>query len=421
MKRSFDESAAAPATGAPAIGASSIGQPAAEYTMRMLLFNQHAGTFIGKGGANVKAVREASNCKININEPSVPGGERLVTISGAPLSINHAIDLILSKIEALKSPGEAAVQALAAAGAVAAVLANGSAAVASGASGASAADGGSAGDGAASSSADGGTSEPAFIQKPMQHSLKMSVSNQQIGALIGKGGSQIREFREGSGAQIKVEPPPPGQQLEWRSVTISGSKTEVVRAHQLVITKLASMPEDEGRASKFARQAPAPGAPAGYGAAPSPYAAAANPYAVGLYGYAPPPPGQYGQPMPPMPPAAPGSSAYLSYAGYSQPPPVPMPASSGPHGGGAVRLAPPMPTGGPDGETIQLVPSSLAGRLIGKGGSGIRELRESSRAQVKILADCEPGTDLRRVTVTGAPEAVQAALALIHAKLMLGP
>ena len=42
---------------------------------------------------------------------------------------------------------------------------------------------------------------------------------------------------------------------------------------------------------------------------------------------------------------------------------------------------------------------------------------EASGCQIKILSDCEPGTDQRRLTVHGAPEAMQLAVSLINQKL----
>jgi hypothetical protein len=57
----------------------------------------------------------------------------------------------------------------------------------------------------------------------------------------------------------------------------------------------------------------------------------------------------------------------------------------------------------------QLVPAPLIGNLIGKGGSAIREIRQLSGANIKISQGCEPGTEERKVTVSGAP--MQASLA----------
>ena len=105
------------------------------------------------------------------------------------------------------------------------------------------------------------------------------------------------------------------------------------------------------------------------------------------------------------------------------------------------------------------VPAILVGRLIGKGGSGIRELRDVSRAQIRILSECEPvwnkytcmigmdmhacdppscipdprlvvytpllcatqGTDQRKITCSGEPQAVQMAFSMIAQRLAQGP
>ena len=63
----------------------------------------------------------------------------------------------------------------------------------------------------------------------------------------------------------------------------------------------------------------------------------------------------------------------------------------------------------------------MAGRLIGKGGSGIREMRELSRASIRILTECEAGTDQRKILVSGESSAVQVALSMIQQRLAQGP
>jgi transcription antitermination factor NusA-like protein len=401
-------------------------------SLRHLLANLHAGTIIGKGGANVKAIRELSGCKVSIAEASMPGGDRLVTITGAPLSINRAVELILERIE--ESAGEAVAFATAAGGA------------------------------------------------GISHTLRLIVANNQVGAIIGKGGSSIKEFREGSGANIKVESD--ARAGGERLVTITGVKAAAVRAHELLALKLATVPEDTSSAgppAKFQRtQQQQPPPPSQQQSHPSPYGYYAPPPAVqqqqqqSAYpryasqppsagyggGYAPPP----GYGAPPHAPAAqssyyapplhqqqqPQSSGYGSAGRYAAPgsgsggyqPSQAAQAATYTQGGysfvgagpeysapypaaepqpSSQSWPPPTATGGPDNETVQLVPQQNAGRLIGKGGSGIRELRETSRAQIKILSECEPGTELRKMTISGTLEAVQAAISMIHARLAQGP
>uniref|UniRef100_A0A3P9K9Y9 Poly(rC) binding protein 3 n=1 Tax=Oryzias latipes TaxID=8090 RepID=A0A3P9K9Y9_ORYLA len=57
--------------------------------------------------------------------------------------------------------------------------------------------------------------------------------------------------------------------------------------------------------------------------------------------------------------------------------------------------------------TLRLVvPASQCGSLIGKGGSKIKEMRESTGAQVQVAGDMLPNSTERAVTISGTPEAI---------------
>ncbi|XP_030637422.1 poly(rC)-binding protein 3 isoform X1 [Chanos chanos] len=57
--------------------------------------------------------------------------------------------------------------------------------------------------------------------------------------------------------------------------------------------------------------------------------------------------------------------------------------------------------------TLRLVvPASQCGSLIGKGGSKIKEMRESTGAQVQVAGDMLPNSTERAVTISGAPDAI---------------
>ena len=47
------------------------------------------------------------------------------------------------------------------------------------------------------------------------------------------------------------------------------------------------------------------------------------------------------------------------------------------------------------------VPATQCGSLIGKGGSKIRELRESTGASVQVAGETLPGSNERAVTISG--------------------
>ncbi|XP_033965989.1 poly(rC)-binding protein 3-like isoform X3 [Pseudochaenichthys georgianus] len=53
-----------------------------------------------------------------------------------------------------------------------------------------------------------------------------------------------------------------------------------------------------------------------------------------------------------------------------------------------------------------IVPASQCGSLIGKGGSKIKEMRESTGAQVQVAGDMLPNSTERAVTISGTPEAI---------------
>ncbi|XP_028844521.1 poly(rC)-binding protein 3 isoform X2 [Denticeps clupeoides] len=57
--------------------------------------------------------------------------------------------------------------------------------------------------------------------------------------------------------------------------------------------------------------------------------------------------------------------------------------------------------------TLRLVfPASQCGSLIGKGGSKIKEIRETTGAQVQVAGDLLPDSTERAVTVSGTPQAI---------------
>uniref|UniRef100_A0A8C2T5P6 Poly(rC) binding protein 2 n=1 Tax=Coturnix japonica TaxID=93934 RepID=A0A8C2T5P6_COTJA len=57
--------------------------------------------------------------------------------------------------------------------------------------------------------------------------------------------------------------------------------------------------------------------------------------------------------------------------------------------------------------TLRLVvPASQCGSLIGKGGSKIKEIRESTGAQVQVAGDMLPNSTERAITIAGIPQSI---------------
>lgn len=315
-------------------------------TMRMWLSNGHAGTIIGKGGANIKGIREQAGCKVSIEGMTQGSAERLLTLTGTTLAINKATELMLTVIE------EQSKDAV----------------------------------------------DPAV---GMSHSLKLVLSNKQAGGIIGKGGSIIKEMRELSTASIKVESAAEVQ--TERFVTVGGNKQAVIQAISLLSVKLSTMPDDmPAQPSKHQKTN---GASGGF------------PGMDNSFGHPSGGPGAF-----------PGFNA-PGYPGYGSPPGYPpgycnhgFPSQQGfgglPMGGSAPGSA---GIASVSGSMEQLIDVALIGRLIGKGGSGIKELRNISGAKIQINSECEAGTQQRKVTVSGTPEQTQMALTIIQQKLAMGP
>ncbi|XP_048813320.1 poly(rC)-binding protein 4 isoform X2 [Lagopus muta] len=72
--------------------------------------------------------------------------------------------------------------------------------------------------------------------------------------------------------------------------------------------------------------------------------------------------------------------------------------------------------------TLRLViPASQCGSLIGKAGTKIREIRESSGAQVQVAGDLLPNSTERAVTVSGVPDTIIQCVRQICAVILESP
>ncbi|XP_048879644.1 poly(rC)-binding protein 4 isoform X1 [Brienomyrus brachyistius] len=72
--------------------------------------------------------------------------------------------------------------------------------------------------------------------------------------------------------------------------------------------------------------------------------------------------------------------------------------------------------------TLRLViPASQCGSLIGKGGSKIKEIRESTGAQVQVAGDLLPNSTERGVTISGTQEAIIQCIKLICTVILESP
>ena len=244
--------------------------------------------------------------------------------------------------------------------------------------------------------------------------LKLALTNAEVGGVIGKSGATIRQIREDSGAVVKVDAGR-GTPDDPRLMSISGNRTAVVKAHLHTIFKLATLPEDGGGAACSTPPNSAPTHQFVKATAHRGSPQQQQQQQVRQQGWG----GACG--VPESPPPAYGFLAghecapcgYSAVGGSWAPPQ--MTQATLPMGAGGIGSMGGLGNIGAMAQTLaidtreQLVPAQLIGNLIGKRGSAIREIRQLSGANIKISQGCEPGTEERKVTVSGAP--MQACLA----------
>ena len=176
-KRSADSASALMKRSADSTGMGVEGG-AAKMHFRLLLPNKQTGTVIGKGGANIKSIREASGCQVQISENVQGATDRLITIIGDSSVINTAVARLLAIIDE---------------------------------------------DPQASMIVD--TSTP-------ERTLRCVLNNNEAGRIIGKGGATIKQIRTESGAQLRMDP----ESGADRIVALVGSRPAIVEALTLTLT-----------------------------------------------------------------------------------------------------------------------------------------------------------------------------------------
>ena len=161
--------------------------------MKILLPEKQVGNVIGKEGAVLKKIMEESNARIRISamDEMVPiTRERIATIAGQPEALLRAQQLISA---VLNAPRE-------------------------------------------------GDTEPPSTDR----TLKLLLPNGAIGAIIGKGGTVIKEIMMQTGAHIKIAQPTEAiPQTQERALTLSGNVMAVDNAQNEVVAKLAAAPSGQ--------------------------------------------------------------------------------------------------------------------------------------------------------------------------------
>lgn len=307
-------------------------------TLRFITSSKEAGSIIGKKGDNVKRIREESCAKINISDASF--AERIVSVMGSTSQTLKAFNMIAAKFEddmqGLGSDGS-------------------------------------------------GSSQVIF---------RLVVPNANCGSLIGKGGNNIRELRESTGASIQVANEMLPNSTE-RAVTITGSPEAIApcirRLCAIAIETKPKVPVITYQPCNMNSMMP-----------------------VGnVYG------GRQQFGMPPMnmmhPPRSmmkgrPSPLADMSSIYATQRSLLASNYSAIMRGG----YQPGVRSHGRQITKHLEVPNELIGTIIGRHGMKISEIRQVSRANIKI-SNAEEGCTTRQVTIIGTADCVDSAVYLINA------
>ncbi|VEN44246.1 unnamed protein product [Callosobruchus maculatus] len=205
------------------------GVPRPPITLRLVVPASQCGSLIGKGGSKIKEIREVTGASIQVASEMLPNStERAVTISGTGEAITQCIYHICNVMLEVASLGKNPLAGLAALGL--------GGLAPSGAGGLSpAALAALAGSQLRTANTRGGGGGAAGQQNTNAQTHEMTVPNELIGCIIGKGGTKIAEIRQISGAMIRISncDDREGGSSD-RTITISGNPDAVALAQYLI-------------------------------------------------------------------------------------------------------------------------------------------------------------------------------------------
>lgn len=314
--------------------------------MKLLIPNYAAGSIIGKGGDVINDLQNESQTRIRLSHSNdnFPGTkERVIVVTGNITGVRKVNRFILEKVSE-EGKADKAVQS-------------------------------------------------GSLDKNRNRQLKMIVPNAAAGVIIGKGGSNIKEIQDKSGAHVQVSQKNAQFAVDERILTLTGEFNERLQAWELIIWKcledVNNLPNTSVSYSHVGPQGPPPPSYNYYGNA--------NHRPIAPAGYDP----------------------YVSER-YS-----PSQATQDAHPGRSYGMQsyPPARNNRPGnyGETVIEIPiaDSIIGAILGKRGKVISDIQNISGAHIQVSqrGDYIPGTSNRRVTVTGTEEAVRSAEGLINERI----
>jgi len=355
------------------------------FEVRIVCESKNVGGIIGKGGSTINQLRSESNAHVEIAPPIQGASKRIITVRGNVESISTALHLIADKVAENRIKSQR------------------------------------------------NRNQHDDEITDDQVSVTLVIPNKQIGGIIGKGGAKISKTRNSSGATVKISTECLDESDE-KSCRISGTSDQVFKALILICYQLLEECDKPAHMQYWPKPDHHFGMEGGYGGYGPPVQYGGPPGG----GYGGPPGGGYGGPPG-------GGGGYgggyggATYGGGGMGGPGGPPGGGpgyggppgggfGPPGGGYGRGGPPGGGyggppggfggggGGSDDKVVIPIPEALIGYVIGRGGATINDIRQRSRAQIKI-SNKDSGGGERTITITGSRQANETAVALVNEKL----
>uniref|UniRef100_A0A1I7VKM8 Heterogeneous nuclear ribonucleoprotein K n=1 Tax=Loa loa TaxID=7209 RepID=A0A1I7VKM8_LOALO len=303
-----------------------------KYELRLVVTSRGAGGIIGRGGENIKRLRSEFDANLTVPDSQTP--ERVLTLTATTENISNCLREIIPRLDENRE--------------------------------------------------DDHDRRGKKADRP-DSEMKVLVHESHAGAVIGRGGSRIKELREKTGAQLKVFSRCAPQSTE-RIVLLNGEVEKIIDCINIIIDVLKEIPI-KGPVRPYDPMYYDPDIISDYGG----YVPDRN--FISRVGRG----RDYGFGGSVIPSRYPGRDDRYSgmrdmIGRYS-----PIPAMQ------TTQV-----------ETTDVtIPDELGGAIIGKGGSRINRVREESGAQIEVEPHRDNGGD-RIITISGTREQIQAAQYLLQ-------
>ncbi|KAF2746662.1 poly-binding protein 4 [Sporormia fimetaria CBS 119925] len=300
-----------------------------QLTLRAIVSSKEAGVIIGKGGQNVANLREETNVRAGVSKVVQGVHDRVLSVTGPLTNIAKAYGLVAKGLlEGAPQMGMGGV-----------------------------------------------------IRSDGTHPIRLLISHNQMGTIIGRQGLKIKQIQDTSGVRMVAQKDMLPQSTE-RIVEVQGSPEGIQKA-VWEIGKCLIDDADRGFGTVLYNPVVRVSGPG------------ASPMSNGMSGRS------YNRT---------GHGADFSDA----------PVMSRRSGSDAATRPPPA-THTEDGEELQTqnisIPSDMVGCIIGRGGSKISEIRKSSGARISIAKAPHDESGERMFTITGSRDANEKALYLLYENL----